>query len=312
MPSPKQCGRPDNPSPSPVRASMIAQRKRRTLAMYSSNDYSVDKSQNSPTMTSCSNVYVEDVHIAAAVKLHRVEQSEADYYVSRVKEIANLRDFDIPSYMLHEVTRGVELKCTKEGTGSGKVGDDMHYMTCSEDYLRRQQKPKAIMKRPPSLAPLDSPIYQSRRRMKERQLEARTVIEQKINQVFNYLQNDPQHIKYISSKKNTLKHSTDSYKRSLQIRLMAATSVRQYVEQACTAEVERYKERNKAKLRLERIRREATTVVTKNWRRYIVMKERRRVLEAERLIEEAEEKIRREKEKAFLERMKIKMSLLQL
>jgi hypothetical protein len=65
-------------------------------------------------------------------------------------------------------------------------------------------------------------------------------------------------------------------------------------------------------LRHQEMRQQASIVITKNWRRYVVLKERRRVLEEERLIEEAEQKIIREKERAFLEKMRIKMSLLQL
>lgn len=56
----------------------------------------------------------------------------------------------------------------------------------------------------------------------------------------------------------------------------------------------------------------ASTIVSKYWRRYAVMKEKIRALEIERLAEEAEEIKRRDKEREFLQRMKIRMTLLAL
>lgn len=57
---------------------------------------------------------------------------------------------------------------------------------------------------------------------------------------------------------------------------------------------------------------QSSIVVSKYWRRYTVLKEKKLKLEAERLIEEAEQKIQREKERKFLQKMKIRMTLLQL
>ena len=182
--------KPATSPPSSSRASMITHRTRRTMNIHhhSSNCNTISTTTSLDNEDQGSNrtlqTFMEDVHIAAAVKLHNVGQSVADYYIRKVEAISKRSDFDIPSHMLHEVTRGVEIKCSKEGIGSGRGDEGMtHYMSCSDDYLRRYQKKKAIMKRPPSLAPPDSAVYHARQKMKERQLETRTVIEQKINQV---------------------------------------------------------------------------------------------------------------------------------
>lgn len=57
---------------------------------------------------------------------------------------------------------------------------------------------------------------------------------------------------------------------------------------------------------------QASIMISKYWRRHSVLKEKRRQLEEERRIDEAEQRLARDKERAFLEKMKIKMSLLQL
>jgi hypothetical protein len=56
----------------------------------------------------------------------------------------------------------------------------------------------------------------------------------------------------------------------------------------------------------------ASIIISKYWRRYIVLKVTKRIIETQRMAEEAEQEKIRVKEQAFLKKMKVKMSLLAL
>ena len=132
-------------------------------------------------------IFVEDVKIAAAIKLYDDKQSLSNYYTSRVQELSRTKTIVISDEMLHEVIKGVETKCIKEGNWKKQPDQELHFMTCSPEREKRYQKHKAVMKRPPSLAPPDSHIYKQRNKMRQRQLEKKTVVQQKVNEVHVFI-----------------------------------------------------------------------------------------------------------------------------
>lgn len=182
--------KPDSPPPSPIRGSIISHRKRRAISSgHENNPFDDLKGQkNRPSRSQShedSNVFVDDVKIAAAIKTFTEQQLESDYYTSIVKDLCNSGEIDLPHHMLCEVTRAIEKKFSMQEYDNQHLVNTVtrHYMTQSPERDRRFRKCKAIMKRPPSLAPTDSPIYNARTKLKARQLEKKTIIDQKVNEV---------------------------------------------------------------------------------------------------------------------------------
>lgn len=216
-------------------------------------------------------MFVDDLKIAAAIKIHNEEKSDDEYYVAKVKEICNICNIKISAHVLHDVIRGVGLKCTKQVMEGQREESIKHYMTCSPERVERYRTYKAIMKRPPSLAPASSDVYRARHKLKERQLETKTVVDMKINevnvlllvlegvymplslqlkiysalsfQVYNCLQNDPQHIKFLYSKKIHSKQRNKKFQEHLQGRFAAVSFARSCIDTAVRNEVQRFKER---------------------------------------------------------------------
>jgi hypothetical protein len=187
--------KPDSPPPSPMRGSIIAHRKRRVIFSNHSNfgegndEYTPIKNHTQATAAthhSISEVFVDDVKIAAAVKIHHEQSRDVDYYSTKVIEACKTNDIEIPHPMLRQVIRGVEDKCSRQPNGKTREMVK-HYMLCSPERVKRFRKSKAVMKRPPSLAPTSSPIFRARQQLRERQLETKTIIDQKINEASKYI-----------------------------------------------------------------------------------------------------------------------------
>ena len=187
--------KPDTPPPSPLKGSIINHRKRRVISSsiqrnishHDGDDLGNSKNTHNaePRITQHDPrpVFVDDVKIAAAINSYNEQQSETDYFKLLVKELAKSSDIDIPPHILFEVTRGVEEKCSKQEHDHIRKEFLHHYMTSSSEREKRFRKCKAIMKRPPSLAPTNSPIYKARNNLRMRQLETKTIIDQKVNEV---------------------------------------------------------------------------------------------------------------------------------
>lgn len=255
---------------------------------------------------------MEDVRIDAAIKMNFYRQSEVDYYASRIKELAVLKVIDIPSAMMNDVINGVQTKFCNDDHQIFSKYKVQHYMSCSPERLKRYQKCKAIMKRPPSLAPPESHIYRNRKNMRQRQLERRTVINQKVDETYKYLQNDPAHLKYIYNIKKKKMNLTENYERQLSMRLLAASIVCGWIDDIVFGEVKRAEDRKRVAFERDILMEKAAVIISKYYRRHVVLKVKRKRIEELRLQEEAEAKICREKERKFLERMKIRMSLLNI
>jgi hypothetical protein len=178
----------------------LAYRRRRVIFASDNNNYTgssgspVSKGQNSNRETFLTNQsqqkhtnYCDDVKIAAAVNIFNAQTTNSNYYCDKVKEISKIDGFDLPTHMISEVARGVENMTESQYGRCHEEIELQHYMTSWRDRTKRFNKQKAIMKRPSSLAPVNSQVYKCRHHLKTRQLETKTIIIQKIKEVSNFL-----------------------------------------------------------------------------------------------------------------------------